>query len=114
MSRAGGETVERGQKYKSCAPEKRLRGRSWELRRLSCRRLSFEKIISPVYACSVPHLQFSIGSCARWCVHEAVAGPYDTLRGCNVVGCQAPDGWINANLAWRAMKCFIVHTILHN
>ena len=59
-----GETAEHGQKYKSCAPEKRLRGRSWELRRLSCRRLSFQKITSPVHACSVPLLTFSIGSCA--------------------------------------------------
>ena len=79
VSRAGGETVEHGQKYHSRAPKKTLRGRWWDLGQLACRRLSFGEIISPVYACSVPHLQFSIGSCARWCVHEAVAGPADTL-----------------------------------
>ena len=99
MSRAGGETVEHGQNYNSRAPKKTLRGRWWDLGQLFFRRLSFEKIISPVYACSVPHLQFSIGSYARWCVWEAVAGSYDTLRGCKVVGCQAPDGWVNAYLA---------------
>ena len=70
-----GETVEHGQKYHSRAPKKTLRGRWWDLMRLSCRRLSFEKIISPVYACSVPHLQFSIGTSARWCVWEAFLCP---------------------------------------
>ena len=80
-----GETAEHGQKYKSCAPEKTLRGRSWELRRLSCRRLSFQKIISPVHACSVPHLTFSIGSCATLHVHEAVRGLNDTWKDCRVV-----------------------------
>ena len=80
-----GETVERGQKYKSCAPEKRLRGRSWELRRLSCRRLSFQKITSPVHACSVPLLTFSIGSCATLPVHEAVRGLSDTWKDCRVM-----------------------------
>ena len=98
MSRAGGETVEHGEKYHSRAPKKTLLGRWWDLGQLSCRRLSFEKIISPVYACSVPHLQFSIGSCARWRVHE-VAGPHDTLGGCKVVQYQVPDLRANASLA---------------
>ena len=106
VSRAGGETVEHGQKYHSRAPKKTLRGRWWDLGQLACRRLSFGEIISPVYACSVPHLQFSIGSCATWSVWEAVRGVSDTLRGCEVVGYSVPDGLVNAKLAWRAKECF--------
>ena len=80
-----GETVEHGQKYKSCAPEKTLRGRWWGLGQLSCRRLSFRESISPVHACSVPHLTFSIGTSATLHVHEAVRGLSDTWKDCRVM-----------------------------
>ena len=75
-----GETAEHGQNCNSRAPQKTLCGRWWGLGQLSCRRLSFRESISPVHACSVPHLTFSIGSCATWPVHEAVRGLNDTWK----------------------------------
>ena len=78
------ETVEHGQNCNSRAPKKTLRGRWWDLWRLACRRLSFRESISPVHACSVPHLTFSIGTSATLPVHEA---------------CHCPTGWIRVDAA---------------